>query len=54
MRVCERIFSVGFGPGLDSMSPAKSRRSARAPAMLRGRTAGFPKILCGRAYGEAG
>ena len=26
MRV--RVFSVGFGPGLDSMSPAKSRRSA--------------------------
>ena len=28
MRVCERVFSVGFGPGLDSMSPARSRRSA--------------------------
>ena len=26
MRV--RVFSVGFGPGLDSMSPARSRRSA--------------------------
>ena len=26
--VCERVFSVGFGPGLDSMSPARSRRSA--------------------------
>ena len=26
MRVCERVFSVGFGPGLDSMSPAMSRR----------------------------
>ena len=23
----ERVFSVGFGPGLDSMSPARSRRS---------------------------
>ena len=23
-----RVFSVGFGPGLDSMSPARSRRSA--------------------------
>ena len=34
MRVCERVFSVGFGPGLDSMSPARSGR---------GRTAGFPK-----------
>ena len=28
MRVCVRVFSVGFGPGLDSMSPARSRRSA--------------------------
>ena len=28
MRVCVRDFSVGFGPGLDSMSPARSRRSA--------------------------
>ena len=26
--VCERVFSVGFGPGLDSMSPAMSRCSA--------------------------
>ena len=24
----ERIISVGFGPGLNSMSPARSRRSA--------------------------
>ena len=22
MRECVRVFSVGFGPGLDSMSPA--------------------------------
>ena len=28
VRVCERVFSVGFGPGLDSMSPAKNRHSA--------------------------
>ena len=28
MCVCERVFSVGFGPGLDSMSPARSRCSA--------------------------
>ena len=28
MRVCVRVFSVCFGPGLDSMSPARSRRSA--------------------------
>ena len=40
MRVCERVFRVGFGPGLDSMSPARSRR--------------FPKKLGGRASGEAG
>ena len=26
--MCVRVFSVGFGPGLDSMSPARSRRSA--------------------------
>ena len=26
--MCERVFSVGFGPGLDSMSPARIRRSA--------------------------
>ena len=42
MRVCVRVFSVGFGPGLDSMSPARSM-------------AGFPKKkLGGRASGEAG
>ena len=28
MRVCERGFSVVFGPELESMSPARSRRSA--------------------------
>ena len=28
VRVCERVFSVGFGPGLESMSLARSRRSA--------------------------
>ena len=26
--MCVRVFSVGFGPGLDSMSLARSRRSA--------------------------
>ena len=26
MRVCESVFSVGFGHGLDLMSPARSRR----------------------------
>ena len=43
--MCERVFSVGFGPGLDSISPARSSR---------GRTAGFLKKLGGRASGEAG
>ena len=36
MRVCERVFSVGFGPGLDSMSPARSRRSASHAAGTHG------------------
>ena len=49
MCVCERVLSVGFGPGLDSMSPARSRRSASHAAGT-----GFPKKLGGRASGEAG
>ena len=48
---CVRDFSVGFGPGLDSMSP---QGVGAPPAMLRGRTAGSPKTLGGRASGEAG
>ena len=44
MSVCKRVFSGGFGPGLDSMSPA----------MLWGRMTGFSKILGVRASGEAG
>ena len=36
VRVCERVFSVGFGPGLDSMSPARSRRSASHAAGTHG------------------
>ena len=36
MRVCERVFSVGFGPGLDSMSPIRSRRSASHAAGTHG------------------
>ena len=36
MRVCVRVFSVGFGPGLDSMSPARSRRSASHAAGTQG------------------
>ena len=30
MSVCKRVFSVGFGPGLDSMLPARSWRVCRA------------------------
>ena len=36
MHVCERVFRVGFGPGLDSMSPAMSRRSASHAAWMHG------------------
>ena len=32
MSVCKRVFNVGFGPGLDSMSPASSWRSANHAA----------------------
>ena len=41
MRVGERVFSVGFGPELDSMSPARSRRSASHVAGTHG---WLPKI----------
>ena len=34
--MCERVFSVGFGPGLDSMSPVRSRRSASHAAGTHG------------------
>ena len=34
--MCESVFSVGFGPGLDSMSPARSRRSASHAAGTHG------------------
>ena len=34
--MCERVFSVGFGPGLDSMSPVRSRRSASHAARTHG------------------
>ena len=37
MRVCVGVFSVGFGPRLDSMSPARSRRSASHAAGTHGR-----------------
>ena len=34
--MCEKVFSVGFGPGLDSMSPARSRRFASHAAGTHG------------------
>ena len=34
--VCERVFTVGFGPGLDSMVPARSRSSASHAAGTHG------------------
>ena len=34
MSVCKRVFNVGFGPGFDSMSPARSWRSASHDAGL--------------------
>ena len=34
--MCVRVFSVGFGPGLDSMCPARSRRSASHAAGAHG------------------
>ena len=40
MRVCERIFIVGFGPGLDLRLP---QGEGTPPAIKRGRTAGFTK-----------
>ena len=36
MHVCERVFSAGFDPGLDSMSPARSRRSVSHAAGTHG------------------
>ena len=42
--MCVRVFSVGFGPGLDSMSPARSRRSASHVAG----THGWPPQKTGR------
>ena len=50
MRVCERVFSVGFGPGLDSMSPARSRHAASHAAGTRGwlpQTTGWPGLQRG-------
>ena len=45
MSVCKRVVSVGFGPGLDSMSPARSWRSASHAAGLHD---WFPQKMGGR------
>ena len=50
VRVCVRVFSVGFGPGLDSMSPARSRAQ---PCCGDARLAS-PKKLGGRRGGVGG
>ena len=49
--MCEILFSVSFGPGLDSMSPARSRRSASHASGTHG---WLPNKLGGRASGEVG
>ena len=49
--VCVGVLSVGLGPGLDSMSPARSSRSASHAAGTHGRP---PKKLGGLASKEAG
>ena len=50
--MCERVFSVGFGPVLASMSPARSRRSDSHAVGTHG---WLPqKKLGGRASGESG
>ena len=48
--MCVRFFSVGFGPGLDSMSPARSRRSASHAAGTHGwlpKKTGWPGLRSG-------
>ena len=47
--VCVGVLSVGLGPGLDSMSPARSRRSASHAAGTHGRLpqkTGRPDLHC--------
>ena len=51
MRVCERVFSVGLVPDWTQCLP---QAVGAPPAMLRGRTAGFPKKLGGRRGGIGG
>ena len=50
MCVCARVFSVGFGPGLDPMYPARSRRSASHAAWTHGwlpKKTGWPGLRRG-------
>ena len=51
VHLCEGDFSVGFGPGLDSMSPARSRHFASYAAGTHG---WLPPKMGGRASREAG
>ena len=54
MRVCERVFSAGFGTGLDSMSLARSRRSASHAAGTHGwlpKKTGWPGLRRGGVSG---
>ena len=54
MRVCERVFSAGFGPGLTSMSPARSRRSASLAVGTHGwlpQKTGWPGLRRGEVSG---
>ena len=48
MSLCKKVFSVSFGPGLDSLSPARRWRHAA------GSHAWLPKKMGARASGEAG
>ena len=43
--MCERSFSVGFGPGLYSMSPAK-KTSVAGPPERQGRWIQFTQSTC--------
>ena len=49
--MCKRGFSVGFGPGLDPMSPARNWRSASHAA---GSHDWLPQKMGAWASGEAG
>ena len=53
--MCEMVFSVGFGPGLNSMPPARSRRSASHAAGTHGwlpQKTGWPGLRRGEVGGN--